>query len=121
MNLTKEEIEKMNNTPLWKMANQLDDGLIHMGTLDENMSVLEFVKHYLHGGEKQMILNVDGYEFSKDQSWSLINNILSNTEVKEQIKVQEYLENYRVEEMSDVVILRNPDFYGIHFSVQKNI
>ncbi|WP_181170450.1 hypothetical protein [Priestia megaterium] len=52
MTLTKEEIEKMNNTPLWKMANQLDDGLIHMGTLDENMSVLEFVKYYLYGGDK---------------------------------------------------------------------
>ena len=68
-----------------------------------------------------MILNVDGYEFSKEQSWLLINNVLSNTEVKDQVKVQEYLENHKVKEMDDVIILRNPDFYGMHFSVQKNI
>lgn len=50
MNLTKEELEKLSNTTLAELANQLDDGLIHMGILDENMSVLEFVKNYMHGG-----------------------------------------------------------------------
>ncbi|MEM4994867.1 hypothetical protein WKH56_20095 [Priestia sp. SB1] len=47
MNLTKEELEKLNNTTLAELVNQLDDGLIHMGTLDENMLVLEFVKNYM--------------------------------------------------------------------------
>ncbi|WP_425203715.1 hypothetical protein [Priestia megaterium] len=47
MQLTKEELEKMNDTPIWKMAQQLEEGLIHMSSLDEEMSVLEFVKNYL--------------------------------------------------------------------------
>jgi len=50
MSLTKEELGKLSNVTIAQMANQLDDGLIHMCTLDENMSVLEFVKYYLRGG-----------------------------------------------------------------------
>lgn len=41
------EIEKLKNTTISQMAQQLEDGLIHSGTLDEKMSVLEFIKHYL--------------------------------------------------------------------------
>jgi len=47
MELAKEELEKMSNITIVQMANQLDEGLIHMSALDENMSVLEFVKNYL--------------------------------------------------------------------------
>ena len=44
---TEKEIEKLKNITILQMAQQLEDGLIHSGILDENMSVLEFIKHYL--------------------------------------------------------------------------
>lgn len=40
------EIEKLKNTTISQMAQQLEDGLIHSGTLDEKMSVFEFIKNY---------------------------------------------------------------------------
>lgn len=48
MELTAKDIEKMKNTPIYQVALQLEDGLINMGLLPEDMSLLEFVKHYLN-------------------------------------------------------------------------
>jgi hypothetical protein len=47
LQITDEDIEKMKNVTILEMAQQLEDGLINMYSLDENMSVLEFIKYYL--------------------------------------------------------------------------
>jgi hypothetical protein len=46
-NLTNEELEKLDKMTITQLANILDDGLLHSGTLNESLSVLEFIKHYL--------------------------------------------------------------------------
>jgi hypothetical protein len=52
LNLENKELlkvnEKLKNTTILQLAQQLEHGLIHSGLLDEQMSVLEFIKHYLH-------------------------------------------------------------------------
>ncbi|WP_299831500.1 hypothetical protein [uncultured Metabacillus sp.] len=47
-NLTKEDIENLENTTVFQLAQQLEDGLLHSCNLDEEMTVLEFIKYYLH-------------------------------------------------------------------------
>lgn len=48
MSLTEEEIQKMQNTTVMQLAQQLEDGLVHGGWLHEETSVLEFIKHFLN-------------------------------------------------------------------------
>lgn len=47
LNITDKDIEKMKNVTILEMAQQLEEGLVHMCSLDEKMSVLEFIKYYL--------------------------------------------------------------------------
>lgn len=47
MILTEKDLEKMKNVTILDMAQQLEEGLLHMQILDEKMSVLEFIKNYL--------------------------------------------------------------------------
>ena len=48
MSLTEQEIEKLKNTTVVQLAMQLEEGLLHMKSIDEEMSVLEFISNYLH-------------------------------------------------------------------------
>lgn len=45
--LTEKEIEKLKNITILQLVMQLEDGLIYSCTLNEEMSVLEFIKHYI--------------------------------------------------------------------------
>lgn len=47
MNLTEKELERLKNMTVIELAQRLEEGLDHMCILDEKMSVLEFIKHYL--------------------------------------------------------------------------
>jgi len=46
--MTNDEIEKLKNTTVLQFAQLLEDGLIHGAWLNENTSVLEFIKTFFN-------------------------------------------------------------------------
>ena len=45
---TEQDVELLKNTTVEELAMQLENGLLHAGTLPDDVSVLEFIKHYMH-------------------------------------------------------------------------
>ena len=47
MNLTEEEMKKLENITVVELAQRLEDGLLHGGWLHEETNVLEFIKNFV--------------------------------------------------------------------------
>lgn len=67
-----------------------------------------------------MEIKLKGKTFNEKESYLIIKTVIDYVEeVKRPSDVPDYLEKHDVEEYDDYYILRNPEFNGRHFMINK--